>query len=492
MSTLGTRRLLEILGSWEDREGPRYQRLYRALSDAIRQSDLPAGTKLPAERRLSEVLAVSRATVTQAYEMLRSEGWVQSRQGSGTWVGARPEGPLPRVTAGPRPLSSGTFFGRLVDSSPHPPINLSTAALSDFQAALRVQGESLVRAEDLLDAPGHGYAPLGYSRLREAVAGLYRDQGAATRPEEILITSGAQQAISLLAGHFVQPGDCVALETPTYAGAIDAFSRAGARLVTIPVGLGGVRVEQLARVLQADRPKLIYLMPTYQNPTGEVMPEAARREVVALARRFETPVVEDNTLADISLAGPPPALLANHAAGAPVISVGSMSKLYWAGLRVGWVRAEESLITRLGRHKVAADLGSSLLSQALGCTLLAHRAQICRMRSEQLTPRLDLLEELLRQRIPDWSWRRPEGGLSLWVRIPTDDAGAYAEQALRHGVAVVPGETLSPDGAHQDYLRLNYVVEQAQLDVAVERLATAWQAHRRAGGAQGTEVAVKV
>ncbi len=491
MNTGPEHRLLQVLGNWMQHEGPLYARLAQAFTLAIKQVDLPPGTKLPAERRLADMLAVSRATVTQAYESLRGGGWVQSRQGSGTWVGSMSHAGLHPAPPGPRPLSSGHFFSRLVDSSPRSPLNLSIAALSDTDEIFR--DGAPFDLEDLLGAPSHGYAPLGHPLLRQMVAGIYNRAEAPTLPEEVLITSGAQQAISLLACHYVQRGDAVVVETPTYAGAIDAFSRAGARLIPVPVGSSGVRLDLLAEALASAKPRLVYLMPTFQNPTGAVLSEQARQEIARLADQSQVPFAEDNTLAEISFgAEPPPSPLAHYARGGTIVSIGSMSKLYWAGLRVGWVRGSESLITRLGQHKAAADLGSSMVSQAIACRLLPNHESVRTRRGKLLKSRLDTLERLLRERIPEWRWRRPEGGLSLWVRIPSSDAHTFAEQALRHGVAVTPGSSLAPDDAHQDHIRLNFVVPEELLDTAVDRLAAAWRTHRSAGGPEREAVEVKV
>ncbi len=484
------RRLLQILGDWMGHDGPLYSRLTQAFVTAIENADLPTGTRLPAERAMAQALGVSRATVTQAYEALRDAGWVQSRQGSGTWVGSASQAGRSVVPAGPRPLSSGTFFTRLMDSSPRPPINMSMAALPGADEIF-AEGNS-IDLSDLLGVPSHGYAPLGYQPLRQEIARSYVRAEVPTLPEEVLVTTGAQQAISLLAGHYLQRGDTVVVESPTYSGAIDAFSRAGARLIPVPVGNDGIRLDVLAEALASAKPRLVYLMPTFQNPTGAVMSEEARRQVARLADQSQVPFVEDNTLADLSFGSHPPPPLAHYSRGGTIISVGSMSKLYWAGIRIGWVRGPESLITRLGQHKVAADLGSSMVSQVLACRILPNHEQVQARQAKMLRTRLDLLETLLRERIPEWRWQRPEGGLSLWVRITSGDAHAFADQALRHGVAITPGSDLAPDDAFHDHIRLNYVVDESLLEAAVERLAAAWQAHRAAGGPQREAVEVKV
>jgi DNA-binding transcriptional MocR family regulator len=237
------------------------------------------------------------------------------------------------------------------------------------------------------------------------------------------------------------------VEDPTFPGVLDALYRAGARVIGLPAG-AGLDPDRLDHVVRTHRPAMAYLIPSYHNPTGLVMPAGYRRRVARLAAAYpDTLFVDDMTLAELALGDvPPPPPLAALAPGQPnLVSVGSLSKLYWGGLRTGWVRAGAGLIARLAAAKAAADLGSAAFPQAIAAALLTgQHDDILKWRREWLRARHDALAGALRADLPDWTWPEPEGGLTLWVRLPGPcDSSAFAQAALRHGVAVVPGRLLS-------------------------------------------------
>jgi DNA-binding transcriptional MocR family regulator len=245
------------------------------------------------------------------------------------------------------------------------------------------------------------------------------------------------------------------------------------------VGGAGADVAALRRTATQTAPALVYLVPSFHNPTGCLMPEGARREVAELAEARGVPVVEDESLAELTFGAEPPPPIAAFAPRAPVFTVGSMSKLYWGGLRVGWVRGPRPLIMRLTRFKVAADLSGSLLGQALAARLLARRDEVVRMRRRESQRRFECLARLVREQLPEWSWTAPAGGLTLWVRLPTASAEELARVAPQHGVSIVPGPVHSPSRGFGDRLRLPYVMDEATLAEGVARLARAWQAFRQ-------------
>lgn len=467
----------QALGDWRSGEGPAYQQLAGALQAAIERGDYPLGTRLPAERALAKALRVSRTTVVSAYEQLRQGGWLESRQGSGSRVrrGIGHPRPSEREARTSAAFERNTVFRGLVESGGGT-IEFLGAHLpgaADFLAdALKHVGEDLA---EWLHHPG--YTPLGLRPLREKIAAHLDRSGLPTSAEQVLVTHGAQQAIVLTAQLYVQAGDAVVLEDPTYLGAIDVFASSGARLIPVPMGADGIRVDLLREALSRERPRLAYLMPSVHNPLGTVESEARRREIVRLAEERGVPIVEDHTLADLFLGSAPPPPLAAFARTVPVITVGSLSKLIWGGLRVGWIRAPEAVISRLARLKVMSDLGNSVVSQALAVRLLGKVDAIRESRRALISERLELVSRQIARRLPGWTWRRPAGGLSLWVKLPRGNAAQFAAVASRHGVSVVPGSTCSPRGAYPEFLRIPFVQEPEAIREGVRRLAGAWKAY---------------
>jgi DNA-binding transcriptional MocR family regulator len=465
-----------LLGEWFSGGGPIYARLAEALQRAIDRGDIPPATRLPAERPLAESLGVSRTTVVMAYGRLHDQGFVESRRGSGTWVRRRSGLALP---AG-RPESRSRSF--LMQSVTRSAAEEPTDTIGFLGACLPASPGLLEEAWDEARgdlrplALGTGYSAQGLPALRRAIADRLEQRGLAAGADELLVTEGAQQAIDLLARFLVREGEAVVLEDPTYLGAIDAFTMARARLVPLPVGPAGADVAALRRLTGATPPAFVYLVPSFHNPTGSVLPEGARRDVARLAEESGLVVVEDESLAELSFGAEPPPPIAAFAPRAPVLTVGSMSKLFWGGLRVGWIRGPRPLIDRLTRFKVACDLGGSVVSQALATRLLARRDEVARARRREARARFDCLTGLLRERLPEWSWPRPEGGLTLWVRLPTRGAEELAQLAPRHGVSIVPGPVHSPAGGSADHIRLPFVLDEPLLVEGVARLARAWAA----------------
>jgi DNA-binding transcriptional MocR family regulator len=470
---LSPTRLATALGHWSARSGPLYLALADALRRAVRRGDVPPGICLPAERSLATALAVSRGTVAAAYDLLRSEQLLGSRTGSGTWV--RPEAARPiALLNDPTPSAPARrLSGRLIEPVPGL-IDLATGSLSGLEGL----------PEDLFAMPGvatlerlgggHGYLPLGLPELRARIAELHGGRGLPTRPAQIAVTSGAQQAIGLVGQLLVRPGDAVVVETPTYPGALDVFGRLGARIVPVPAESSWARAGALRAAVEANAPRLVYVLPDCANPTGRVMPEGRRREIARLADEHQVYVVEDNSLADVVLEprGIPP--VAAFSRTGRVLTLGSLSKVAWGGLRVGWLRGPAEFVDPLGRLKAATDFGMSVLPQVSALRVLDRLPAIAADRRRLVRERRDLAERELARLLPEWCWTSPEGGLSLWIRLPAGTADGLAQVALRHGVEFTPGSAHAVDGACDDHLRLSYGPPPALLREGIARLAAAW------------------
>jgi DNA-binding transcriptional MocR family regulator len=476
-----------VLGAWSDGHGPLHRKLSDALRRAIEQGLLPTGERLPAERELATRLAVSRSTVVTAFDALRAEGLLESRQGSGTRVCAAANGE--RIPAGGVALSP--VYRALIETHD----DVISLACAIFPAHPSV-AEAMV---DVVTTDGPklltqvGYVPAGLPELREALAAALTRDGTPTEPDEVLVTTGAQQAVNLATQLFVRPGDTVVVESPSFAGTLDVFRSRGARLTPVPVDDDGVDVRGVRAAVAATRPAALYLMATFHNPTGALLAAHRRRELAALAAETGVPIIEDNALENCPLdEDRPPSIAAFASRDATVLTAGSLGKAAWGGLRIGWLRGPRSLVARLAELKAMNDLGSPLFDQAVAARIVPRLEELRAEHRAMLQRNLELLTRLLDDVLPTWEWRRPKGGPSLWVRLPAGTASAFAQVALRYGVEVIPGDVMSPTGEDQCYLRFPYSTEPAVLEETVRRLAQAWEAYAPTDTVQTTARTVVV
>jgi DNA-binding transcriptional MocR family regulator len=462
------------IGAWASRSGPRYLRLAEAIADLIARESTAPGCRLPAERELAQLLEVSRGTVVAAYSELAERGTVVRRQGSGTRVAGEP----PAAPAVPRHLYTqlGRFLG-----APAPQIDLAFGAPYVDDAVWQLLGRvaHVLRA----GAPAHGYAPLGLPALRQGIADRVTAAGTPTEPDDVLVTSGAQGALALLTSMLVRPGDRVVVEAPTYPGAVELFSRAGASIVALPRDHAGPRPDDLRHALSAMGAAFVFLIPTCHNPTGGVMHEQRRRELLRVCREHDVTVIEDLTTADVVFDGESPPTLSALDGGERVITVGSFSKILWGGVRVGWVRAPRGFILRLGRLKAARDLGSGLLDQAAVVGALPDLDAIIALRRAMARERHDHLRRELVERLPEWEISPTRGGYSLWVRLPSGTGDELAAAAMTRGVAIASGSSSAPEDRFLDHVRLCYPAPPELLTEAAIRLEDAWRSlHGTAAG----------
>jgi DNA-binding transcriptional MocR family regulator len=455
--------LAERLGRWPAGRGPLSVLLAGRLRRLIDERELPPGEPLPPDRALAVALAVGRSTVVAAYDLLRQDGRIVRRQGSGTHVaGGQP--------AGPRQTTSAPMFLHLLE----PADGVVALACAAPDTPPPEVAEAYARIVPVLAGTNGdiGYYPAGHPVLRGAIARRYTARGIRTGPERILVTGGAQQALSLLARALLAPGDRVLVERPTYPGALEAFREQAAVPVCLPVGLGG-----LAAAARQHRIAAAYAMPTFQNPTGSVLSALDRRALVRAAAAADVPLIEDEVLSDLAFPGvEPPPPLAAHAD--TVISVGSLSKNVWGGLRVGWVRAPEALVGRLARLLAVHDLGGNVPAQLAAAELLPGLDALCARQAAELQARHDHLRAQLAWQLPEWDAPPVPGGQTLWARLPGADGTSFAQAALRHGVAVLPGSGLDPSGRSEDRVRLHFRAPPGQLTEAVRRLAEAWRGYQ--------------
>lgn len=465
--TISASRVASLVGDFD--RSPAYAGLADALRLLIGDGRIAIDTRLPSERDLTEVLGVSRTTVTRAYAELRDRGYAEARQGAGTFT-RFPGGRARVLDRALSPRADGEVLVDLNCAAPHAPVGLAAA----YEEAVRELPAYL---------GGHGYFPAGLPELQQAIAERYERRGLPTSPAQIMVTPGALSATAIVAHALTGPGDRVLVENPVYPNATGALGSRGARLVGVPVDPDGWDIAALVAGVRQASPKAAYLIPDFQNPTGHVMTDAQREEYAAALRRARTTPVVDEAHQPLALEGQEmPAPFAGFHPDA--ITVGSASKMFWGGLRLGWLRAPEELVPALTRSRLTLDLGSPVLEQLVLARLLRDEDAILRAHRERLREQRDVLAAALTEHLPEWRFRLPAGGLAVWCELPLPVASAVAIDAERRGVVIAPGPVFAVEGGLARFVRLPWTRPVEELQEAVGHLAAAWEQAR-----QGRELA---
>jgi DNA-binding transcriptional MocR family regulator len=454
---IGAGSLGRLIGGWQSGSArtPAYRQLEQALRLLILDGRLPIGTRLPGERILAEALGVSRTTIAASYAELRVQGFLASRHGSGSVTCLPHRLPSP---ANDLPATEG--------------IDFSIAAMPAPKEVHSAYAEALEQLPRHL--PGTGYDPAGLPELRAAIAEHYRRRGLPTDPEQILVTQGAQQGLVMALGLLARPGDRVVVDHPTYSKALEAIRNASCTPVPLPLTEKGWDLDQLSSTIGQASPSFAYLIPDFHNPTGHCLDEEGRERLAGLAADRGCHLVVDETMAELWLDSRPPMPVAAYDRAGKVISLGSMGKSCWGGLRIGWVRARRDLVAALGASRAAVDMGSPIVEQLAATILLRDPSAMLDRRRDEVRARRDHLLALVADRLPDWRVRTPSGGLSAWAELPRPVATALAAAAYRHGVRLAPGSRFGIDGAFERFVRLPYALPVATLTGVVDRLVKAW------------------
>jgi DNA-binding transcriptional MocR family regulator len=464
VESLSARRLADLVGDLAGDRPPRYAALAARVRLLVADGRVPLGVRLPAERELSTALTVSRATVSAAYARLREDGWATARQGAGTFA-ALPAGPH-RGAWVPAPADDGTID--LAHAAPSAPPEVAAA----FAAAA---------AELPRFLPGHGYHPAGLPDLRARIAERYTARGLPTAPEQVLVTAGALHGVVLSLTALLQPGQRLLVEQPTYPNAVDAARSLGARL--LPAALDPADpAEFLAtagRALRTARPAAAYLMPDFQNPTGVLLDEPGRERLARGLSRAGTTALVDETLVELGLDAAPPAPFAAFAPG--TLSVGSLSKVFWGGLRIGWVRAGADVVQRLTALSARSTMSGPVVEQLAACRLLDGLDASLGTTRALLRERRAALRDALGAHLPEWRATDPAGGLVLWCSLPAPRSSAVVVEAERLGLLLAAGPLFGTGHALEDRLRLPYTQPAEVLRRGVELLAVADAAARGDG-----------
>lgn len=473
-----------------DREAqePLYQQIKRHILKQIDLGLLTAGDRLPPTRDLAEQLQVARISVVAAYEELKSDGVITTAVGRGTFIADHYEAPEahPSSTSHVGAMRSQNAALRdLLGLAARPGIiNFSTGAPAEDFLPVNLIREAIntVLVRDGASAVAYESTE-GYPLLREAIAASLRTQSINISAGDLLITGGCQQALDLAVQALVGQGEVILTASPTYAGLLDIAQARGMVAVGVPVDQYGMQTEALEGLIAEHRPRLIYAAPTYQNPTGTVMPLYRRRQLLDIAAHYHIPILEDGVYEGLSYSGTvPPSLkaLETDTENGLVLYASSYSKIFLPGMRVGFLAASRRLHARLARVKRAADVCTPALNQrAMHVVLesgalwdhLSYVQKQCRIRRAAM---LDALKRFL----PEAVWHEPSGGLYVWVRLPEDGPTStelYLE-AVKAGAAFAMGPLFYPDGRGAHHLRLNFTAQPPELiEQGVHRLGSAWR-----------------
>lgn len=453
----GAQSLVRLLGHWQESTSrtPIWRQLAEALRLLILDGRLALETRLPGERELAAALNISRTTVASALGQLREEGYLYSRQGSGSRI-ALPERPVEAAAKQTDPLS----------------VNLAVAALSAgpeihqaYSQALKIMPEHLSNT---------GYDQQGLPLLREAIARRYSERGLPTRSDEVMIVNGALSGFALVLRLFTGPGDRVVVDAPTYPMALSAIQGASCRPVSVALPQQGWDCDGLAATIAQTAPRLAWLMPDFHNPSGRCMDSATRQRVADIAAQTRTTLVADETMVDLWYDAPPPPPLAAFNPDAPVITIGSAGKSFWGGLRIGWIRASSRTIASLVQARDSLDLGSPLLEQLACCWLLENENRLLPSRRAMLATRRDMCGALMAEYFPHWHFTPPEGGLSFWVELPGMLATLFSVRAESRGIHIGTGTRFGLAGAFDRYLRLPFTLSDDELRSAFTTLQPLW------------------
>lgn len=477
---------------------PVYLQIETWLRQNIISGSLPPETRLPATRQLAEELGVSRITVKNAYAKLEGDGLLVAREGSGSYVAPPLKMPAPAENASglnwPLWQMEAEGDGDPLEMMPGPrtrhpdPVSFTGVGdprqfpLKDFYKAMQA-----VLRQDGTAALEYGSFDGGYGPLRTTITQMLASQGIQARPERVLVTAGSQQALALVCSLLLKPGDVVLVEAPTYNLALELFRALGLKIIAVPLDENGLRVDLLEPLLQQYRPRLLYTIPNFQNPSGICLSAARRRQLLALAERYNLPILEDDFAGDLRYEGRSLPAIKALDPGGRVIYIGTFSKMLMPGLRVGYLLADGPFFVRLVRQKRVSDLTTStLIQRTLDMYVTVGRYQAHLRRSCRLyRQRRDAMLATIRRFLPaEVTVTPPQGGLFIWLKLPEGlSSQRLLPLAQEAGVEFAPGARFFPTPAEgEPFLRLNFATRSPQeIEAGIRRLAQAMARLARKG-----------
>lgn len=489
--------LFEKTGKASNRSMPMYKYITDCITQAIHSSQLTDNAKLPPERDLASLLKIDRSTVSRAYLELEQLGLAESHVGRGTFVRLAAKKPAESLKPAPSTLSAAALlWSEKYSRASQIAYSITNRQLSPANADELIYFGGALPTEEfypyeelqkIISRLSHSsrsaelfaYQSEGHPGLRQEVRNYLQRQDIKVDDDELLIVNGSQQAIDLVTSILVDPSDVVLIEDPTYYWAICNFSMAQARLIPVPVDEDGLQVDVLEMILARHVPKLLYVMPTYQNPSGTTLSLPRRRKLLELARRYQLPILEDNFVSDLRYDGDLlPSLKSLDGGGNTVIQQGTFSKTLCPGLRLGWITAPAEVMSRLKLAKRACDLSTNTMAQAVLAEYLRdglYDRHLLHVRSAYKSRRDAMCKALGKHLGSNLQWSVPQGGMFIWARLaPGLSSRELLRYAEREGVAFSPGDMFFVNGDHSEYLRLSFIqLDEQQIEDGITKLGKA-------------------
>ena len=457
-----------------------YKKVGKIISDQIGNKTLLSGDRLPSQRQLSQQLNVSIGTVQHAYADLEDQGLIQPKPRSGYYVSA--------YNAVPIAPPEAEFF-----TSTPAVVNIFETGVSVMRSAANknliqmgsavpdVQGQAVTQLHQALKrnahkVPNYGEDPLGYVPLRRQLARRSYNTGKSCHPDEIVITSGCQEALTIALRCIANPGDMIVVESPCYFGLLQALELLELKAIEIPVSpVDGIDTVVLESVLESWPVKGIVLNPSFSNPSGYVCSDSKRREIARLITAYDVPLIEDDIFSDLGFTGERPKTIQSYEKDGRVILCSSISKTICPDLRVGWIMGGR-YTDKARKLKFVSTLGAPFHPQlALAEFLSTNRFERhLRSMTSLYRKKQGLLLNAIQQRLPkETKATQPQGSFLCWLQLPeTIDGITLYQQAIKKGISLLPGELCSPSGRYKNYIRLNYAVTSVeQIDASMKTIA---------------------
>lgn len=464
-----------MMGKFTKGEDFLFNQVYEYVLNRIECKEWKQHEKLPSIRQLALEFKIHRLTVLKAYKLLKSQNKIYVKDKVGYFVQSmdtRPEesGDPPIVPAYRQTSSLSEIHQLQVD------YNFSQALIDPNLLPNHYLADYVKKVFDLYPKVLATYADVrGDEELRETLANYFTKQyRTVLQADNLLILSGSQQGLHLIAQTFIKPRDTVLFERPSYSAAIDVFKSKGAQIKTIEITSNGYDLDKVETYMKKYRPRLFYTNPTFHNPTGYTVPTAQRKELVQLAERYHCLLLEDDAYHDIYYEKKPPAPIYTYDTSGTVIYLRSFSKYISPGLRVSTIISQSSIMKALISVKALTDNGSPLLNQKV----FLHYFTSARLQQhlDKLRIALQIRKELVEAQLENtnWQWTSPDGGLNLWVQLPEDHStDLLLPRAVANSISFVPGQICDPLNQPSAWIRLSYsYMNEIHLQEGIEKLIT--------------------